>query len=302
MTYLLRQAIADSTRATYSSGARSFLMFAAQYHRWDHAGSPLPVSEETLMLFVTYLTYRMRPQSIKVYLYAVRNLHLEHGFPSPLDGCIQLERLMQGIKRTYTCGPNTRLPVTPALLRSFASHLNLTHYDHCMIWAAMLLAFFGFLRSSELLNLQANDVTLQQDHLKCTISASKTDPFRKGTTITLATSGDATLCPVQALRRYMVRRPPSTRPLFHFSVGTPLSRKRLNQLVRDLAERVGIPAGRYSTHSFRIGAATTSAAAGIPDWKIRMLGRWLSDAYQLYVRTPADQLWTVPATLARTRI
>ena len=165
----------------------------------------------------------MRPQSIKVYLYTVRNLHLEHGLPSPLDSCFQLERLMRGIKRTYSYGPNPRLPITPALLRSFASHLNLTHYesDHCMIWAAMLLAFFGFLRSSELLNLQANDVILQQDCLNCTICTSKTDPFRKGTTITLATSGDATVCPVQALQQYIVCRPPGMGPLllgWHTSV------------------------------------------------------------------------------------
>ena len=81
-----------------------------------------------------------------------------------------------------------------------------------------------------------------------------------------------------------------------------LTKSTLNRLVKTLSQTVGIPVNCYSTYSFRIGAATTGAAAGIPDWKIRMLGRWLSDAYDLYIRTPTDQLETVPAVLAQTPI
>ena len=302
MTYLLGQAIADSTRATYTSGARAFLHFASHYNRVNHTGNPLPASEETLLLFATFLTYRLKPRSIKVYLFAVRNLHIEQGFPNPLEGCLQLERLMRGIKRVYTEGPNQRLPITPMLLRSFGNHLNLSHYDHAMLWAAMLLAFFGFLRSAELLSLQASDVVPQSGALACSIRASKTDPFRRGTTILVAATGDASLCPVLAFNQYAARRPPGPGPLFQFLTGAPLARRNLNHLIKHLARRVGVEVERYATHSFRIGAATTSAAAGIPDWQIRTLGRWLSDAYHVYIRTPSDQLQAVPATLARTPI
>ena len=40
-----------------------------------------------------------------------------------------------------------------------------------------------------------------------------------------------------------------------------------------------VTAEHYSSHSFRIGAATAAAAAGVPDWCIQGLGRWLSDCY-----------------------
>ncbi len=302
MNTLLLHAIAPNTRATYSSGTQAFIHFAAAYQRLHPGGSPIPASEETLMLFATYLTYRLQPRSIKVYLYAVRNLHIENGLPNPLANCLQLQRLLRGIKRTYSSGSNHRLPITPAILRSFSSYLNLIYHNHLMIWAAMLLAFFGFLRSSELVGLRADDITQQCGAVTLAVRASKTDPFRKGITIYVAATQDITLCPVQALQLYLTRRPPGAGPLLRFASGSPLTKTSLNKLVKTLSQRVGIEPCRYSSHSFRIGAATTAAAAGVPDWKIRMLGRWLSDSYQVYIRMAPEQLRAVPALLARTPI
>ena len=146
------------------------------------------------------------------------------------------------------------------------------------------------------------DATPQYGAVAINIRASKTDPFRKGITIYIAATQDATLCPVLALQQYLAYRAPGTGPLLRYANGTPLTKTGLNRLVKALSHRVGIAPDQYSTHSFRIGAATTAAAAGLPDWKIRMLGRWLSDSYQVYIRTPPDQLQAVPALLARTPI
>ena len=61
----------------------------------------------------------------------------------------------------------------------------------------------------------------------------------------------------------------------------------------------GLDVAQYSGHSFRIGAATTAASVGIEDSLIKTLGRWESNAYQIYVKVPRDNLAAVSKRLVR---
>ena len=56
----------------------------------------------------------------------------------------------------------------------------------------------------------------------------------------------------------------------------------------------------YSSHSFRIGAATTAAAVDLPPWLIKKLGRCYCDAYLTYLCCPDSVLSSVPLVLAST--
>ena len=89
---------------------------------------------------------------------------------------------------------------------------------------------------------------------------------------------------MNALLAYLARRGMEMGPLFVFEDGWALSRQALVDHVKAALRASGIPADRYSGHSFRIGAATSAAAAGIEDSTIRTLGRWRSDAYTRYIR------------------
>ena len=167
-----------------------------------------------------------------------------------------------------------------------------------MLWSAFTLAFFAFLRSSEFtspssthhpqVHLCHSDISFTTTgSLSLKLKTSKTDPFRKGCSIILATSGRS-VCAVRAIRRYLDHQPPrSATPLYFFSSGQFLTRDKVTSILRLLLQRLGFATEAYASHSFHIWAATTAAEAGLPPWLIQTLGRWSSNCYTQYIRTPA---------------
>ena len=121
------------------------------------------------------------------------------------------------------------------------------------------------------------------------IKSSKTDPPRQGC-FTYLGRGQYPLCPISAILAYLHLREPSSGPLFIDTHGRPLTRSRLSSFIQSVLQGAVI-SGQFSGYSFRIGAATTAAQCGIPDHLIKTMGRWTSDAYQLYVRTPVISIW-----------
>ena len=229
----------------------------------------------------------------------VRSLHVDHGVPDPLVNCLRLQRLLTGIKRVQGPASPRGLPITVDHLKVIQSSLDLSTRDHVMLWAACCLAFFGFLRAGEFTVTSAFDPNthmtvsdLQADYLvnpscfKVRIKCSKTDPFRVGCDIYLG-SGSGSLCPITALSSYLSLHGSAPGPLFMFSDGSPLTRQQLSSSLQSILHGAGY-SGSYSGHSFRIWAATTAAARGVPDHLLKTLGRWSSEAYQIYIRTPVS--------------
>ena len=128
------------------------------------------------------------------------------------------------------------------------------------------------------------------------IKGSKTDPFREGVTLSIGKTG-ASVCPVAAMQAYLDCKPNRGGPLSRTSTGKFLTRGMMCRLVNDTLRSNNLSIAPYSTHSFRIGAATTAAAAGIPDSKIKILGRWSSSVYQRYVRMSLNVLQGIPRAM-----
>ena len=137
-------------------------------------------------------------------------------------------------------------------------------------------------------------------YLEIRMNVSKTDVFRKGVTLYLGKTG-CTLCPVAAVLGYMAlcNQSNTPAPLFNFKNGAPLTRKKLVNELRKALAATGINAENYTGYSFRIGAASTAAACGMPESLIKTLGRWESAAYMLYIRTLWSTLCSVVEKLAK---
>lgn len=174
--------------------------------------------------------------------------------------------------------------------------------------AAMTLAFAGFLRCGEFtiarnaafnpaIHLTRSSVEFIPDmdnatHIRLSLPASKTDPFRRGVTLLLAAAPGAITCPVAALREIYKGDPwAEGAPLFSgLEPRTALSRDMFISHLKALLASLGLDSTRYSGHSFRRGAATSAAVAGYSDNEIQQLGRWRSDAYRLYIDLPRDRI------------
>ena len=61
-------------------------------------------------------------------------------------------------------------------------------------------------------------------------------------------------------------------------------------LLNGLLTELHIDTRKYNTHSFRIGAATTARQANILDPLIQLMGRWKSNAYLTYIKTPPMEM------------
>ena len=131
--------------------------------------------------------------------------------------------------------------------------------------------------------------------MRVRIKASKTDPFCKRCFVHIGL-GAPPLCAVQSMMLYLGHWGNSPGPLFLLQSGKPLTRSVLTSWLCNILAAAGIP-GNFSSHSFRIRAATVAARNGIPDHQIQTLGHWSSNAFQLYMHSPVDVLASLSARL-----
>ena len=288
----MASSLAVSSQKAYSSGEKRFIDFCYKLHR--NPNHILPTNENMLVYFSTYMAHSVRAGTIKVYLSAIRYMHKVNGHNLDLKSFLHLQYILKGIKRSQGSSKFTQLPITLTHLTLFQLLLSNLSFDNIMLWAALTLAFSGFLRVSEFtctgqfnpnIHITLKDITFlpskhnpmnMQIHLK----VSKTDPFRSGVTLSIGRTGSH-ICPVTAMTRYISIL---SLNLFRTESGKPLTRRVFTFLTRDLSRTMGVNAKHYASHSFRIGAATSAGAANMPPWLIKTLGRWTSDCYERYIK------------------
>ena len=146
--------LAQSITRTYAARIKKYLTLSQEL-----CITPTPTSEQLLCRFVSSLAEsNTSHNTIKVYLAAVRQLHVQHGHRMPSgDHMLRLNQVLRGIKtRKASEGDQgsrqPRLPITPKTLRQIKATWEKDHInkDKVMLWAAFTLCFFSFMRSREL--------------------------------------------------------------------------------------------------------------------------------------------------------
>ena len=269
-----QMAIASSTCRVYSTAHHQFLVFCAAVH-----STAYPVREDTLQLFITSLSHCLSPQSLPTYLSGIRFYNIQQGFGDPFPGMLHLKLLIKGIKRSKGLSIKPpHLPVTVTTLKFLHKAIlssTLPPCDKSMLWSTCCLAFYGFLHASEFTSptknsisphqtLLLSDITFGQDNSPFVrIKMSKVDPFRQVHVLSIAPAGSY-VCAVPSTRHYLSFRTSTSGPLYVFRIETYHTRNILNVLLEEWLALMGVNTTHYSSHSFRIGAASTTAAVGIP--------------------------------------
>ena len=195
--------------------------------------------------------------------------------------CLLQAGLAKSTQRTYLASrgavadPATSNPSVLEKLRRVWNR-DPSNPRHVMLWAACRVAFFGFLRSGELesgefdpgQHLAVSDVKVdnseEPERVSLRIKQSRTDPFQQGMSIHLHRT--------DLLRGITARLPGGER-----DSGRPVGR-RVPTNPHTAGDR-GEEGAAWSTdrpgevcrHTFRIVAATTAAACGVP---VEVIKHW----------------------------
>ena len=315
LTTLWNAAISNRTRLTYSVGFNCFIKFLIMYQLIVSPITCMPfVDEIRLMFFVSYCftTLQLKHGTVKTYLAGIKYQYMAGGVHTLFDesgyGSLnRLQTILRGYKKLQMPSPIIRLPIVYSMLHDMVHALQsgiFGPFADLVIETMCTVAFFGFLRVSEFtctgcfnsdINLCIKDITVCENDkaVYIILKVSKTDPFRQGVVISLFASQQM-VCPYRAISKLlMVRKRCGATPLdpiFVDSDGKCFNRPLFLSKIRTVLTRIGVDDKLYNTHSFRIGAATTAGSVRMEPHLIKTLGRWNSDCYIRYIRTPKAEL------------
>lgn len=257
-----------------------------------------PVPLYDLCSFIAYLFQEhFSHSSIKCYLAGISFYSKVNEFEDNTQK-FTVKKMLEGINRSRVKGKDPRLPITKELLQlilKFLPFVCFSCYEVKMFQAAFSVAYHGLLRIGELASggcsnhvISVSDVSFSSFGMKICIPSSKTDQIGTGYKILLQPHPDPNICPAQLTKNFLKDRPPIAGPLFCHFDGRALTRYQFVSVLKKTLSRAGINSTCFTSHSFRIGRATTLSMEGLSDSKIMQFGRWKSNAYKSYIRPIID--------------
>ncbi len=246
-------------------------------------------------------------------------MHTDLSLPFTATDSPLIQCLIRRIKKFHgECDHKPRQPITLSVLTNILSHLNTEKAGYSTIYAACCITYAGLLccREFTLKSAKSNFSPETQlstasvkffpsyedaESVSIFIPASKTDPFRKGVTIQLASTPGKATCPVATLKQLFqgFHTADQEKPLFpapdHPSKS--LSQSFFISTICKALSNAGYDPSLFASHSFCQGGTSAAATAGCSDYEIQLLGCWHSDAYKLYIKVEPSRLLYISSSL-----
>jgi hypothetical protein len=316
--------LAKSTWSTYGTAQRMLAKCAKDTKR----SMQLPLSQADLLEYIAWLVSerQVKAGTINSYLSGLRQLHILKGMEPPnlRTGLVKL--LLQGKKNMDNTEARKgkqvrRLPITMNVMRLLKEEIRkwpVALDQKLLVWAIATVAFHGAFRIHELLcrteaafdpdfTLLTEDIRVIKEGtelgskvLEVKLKCPKESKAGKTVIVELFETG-GTLCPVKAFERWQLKnKNQEGLPAFRDRTGKPVTGTKMNIWLKTLlGKHVDQTKGKFTSHSFRIGLATTLGTLGFTTNDIKEAGRWSSNAYEVYMRLPRRRRQTVARLIAK---
>lgn len=263
-------ATSANTRKAYRSDIRQF----------EAAGVKLPASPEAIVMYLQDYATRLNARTLIRRLIALKHWHTYQGFPDPTLHPI-VNKTMTGIVRTHGKPKEKAPPLTPEDLQRIVESLQEKSTLAALRDIAILqIGFFGALRRSELVNIYYEHIKWEPEGIEILLPTSKTDQIHEGQFCSIP-YGNAALCPVKALEKWLVAANIKEGPIFrrilrnNTIMQSALTALSIHHIIQRAALNANIPnALQFSPHSLRRGLATSAARVNAPLQTIMRAGRW----------------------------
>lgn len=282
-TYMVHSK-AENTVKSYRADLKHFVSWCER-----HQLPSLPTNEETYALYITSLAYDgLKASTIQRRMSAITRAHEMAGYESPAT--IKVRSVWAGIRRMHGTAETGKHPIVIELLKLLLEELP-DKLIGVRDRALLLLGFAGAFRRSELVYLDAEDLSVSNDGLIVRIRKSKTDQDGQGTHIGIPYGTHAESCPVRAYLSWIEAANLESGPIFrpinrHGQIANRrLSDKAVSIIIKRYIASIGLDESLYSGHSLRSGLATTLAKLGKSERTIMAQTRHKSEAIvRRYIR------------------
>ncbi|TFY58121.1 hypothetical protein EVJ58_g6608 [Rhodofomes roseus] len=270
-----------------------------------------PARDATIQLFVATLAGSYNGDTIRNYVYGVRAWHIVHGVPWHRNKD-ELDTLLRAaLKLTPAVSQRKpRRPWTVAFLTAIRPHLRIDEPLGAAVWACAVVGFYSIARLGELtvptlqgfkasLHVTREQLRPETDRAGHSVWALKlptTKSSPSGESLSFAKQDGATDPEAALAAHFRINKPRPDQALFTFIHTDRAMRKRQRVLTKDEFVKAIAAAAQSAAidplqgHGMRIGGTLEYLLRGIPFDVVKTMGRWKSEAFQLYLRKHAQIL------------
>ena len=306
---LRQRGFAQGTWANKVSHLRQYIAFCTYYGVQD-----FPVHLGIILRFIAFLG-----RGSLAHKSATNILASLRWFTNLLDPpsvktfeAVLVSASLKGLKAQLSRPVRQKLPFTIDHLCKFYKLLDMCNVKHVACWCAMLLAFFGCLRLSNLVpvskklfdplkHLKRDDISFENDVVLIFYKWSKTNQSSgKVSWIPICHASDKRFNIKFFLKKlFALVKAPSDASLFSFSSKDHHSRFSLVRLLDNCVFQAGLSPSDYSWHSFRRGAAVFAFELGLADTSVQLFGDWSSLAFKHYLEFAYGRKVSVSRKIAK---